>query len=47
MRAMHGTIEFKSLEELAAFLKAFTGSTATFRVYSNGRAWVLEFLGGF
>jgi hypothetical protein len=44
---MNGKIEFTSLEQLAEFLKAFTGSTAIFRVCETGSGWVLEFTGGF
>ena len=51
---MNGTITFNSLQEVAAFLKEFTGSTATFEVFArvNGRGdndtqWVLEFKGGY
>jgi hypothetical protein len=45
---MNGTIFFMDLEQLAKFLKAFTGSTATFEVKqeTSGR-WVLTFLGGY
>lgn len=46
---MHGTITFGKLEDLATFLKAFTGSTAIFKVKMEpfGGGWVLEFTGGF
>jgi hypothetical protein len=44
---MNGTIHFNSLEALAIFLKAFTGSTATFEVLPVGSGWVLTFLGGY
>lgn len=45
---MNGKIHFNSIEEVAAFLKAFAGSTATFEVYrtSSSSKWTLEFLGG-
>jgi hypothetical protein len=45
---MNGKIFFMDLEQLAKFLKAFTGSTATFEVkqQSNGQ-WVLTFLEGY
>lgn len=45
---MDGTIEFTNLEELAEFLKAFTGSTSKFTVRKvSMNTWVLEFTGGF
>ena len=44
---MNGEIIFKELEDLATFLKAFTGSTATFEVKQDCRGWVLEFNGGY
>jgi len=45
---MNGKIYFNTTEELADFLKAFTGSTAVFesRRETNGK-WVVEFLGGY
>jgi hypothetical protein len=45
---MNGTIHFMDLKQLADFLKAFTGSTATFETKqdASGR-WVLTFLGGY
>jgi hypothetical protein len=43
---MNGTIHFENLEQLAEFLKHFTGSTATFEVLPRGSKWVLTFLGG-
>lgn len=44
---MHGTIFFPTLAELAEFLKAFTGATATFETKPARGGWVLEFKGGF
>lgn len=50
---MHGDVHFESTEELAEFLREFTGSTATFVVRKaapntgiSGGAWVLTFTGG-
>jgi hypothetical protein len=45
---MDGTIYFNDSEELAEFLKHFTGSTATFEVVRFGNlGWKLTFTGGF
>jgi hypothetical protein len=45
---MYGKVYFNSTEELGKFLKAITGTTATFEVHSTGDdKWVLEFTGGF
>jgi hypothetical protein len=45
---MNGTITFYSLEQLAEFLKHFTGATSTFEIKEdNSRRWILTFLGGF
>jgi hypothetical protein len=44
---MNGKIKFDTLTELAEFLKGFTGSTAIFNVFKDGKGWTLEFLGGF
>jgi hypothetical protein len=44
---MNGTITFRTLAELAEFLKAFTGSTATWTVHDDSRGWHLTFTGGF
>lgn len=46
---MNGKIIFANAEELAKFLKEFTGSTATFKVMPTGynNEYELEFLGGF
>lgn len=44
---MNGKIFFPDAESLALFLKAFTGSTATFVVKHYGGEYELEFLGGF
>jgi len=44
---MNGTIDFDNLQELAEFLKHFTGSTALFKAYKNGSGWRLELTGGF
>ena len=44
---MSGTITFYNLEQLAEFLKEFTGSTATFEVGQDcSQRWVLKFTGG-
>lgn len=45
---MNGRIKFWNLEQVAEFLKAFTGSTATFEVWQDQQTkrWVLEFSGG-
>lgn len=43
---MDGTITFRSVEALAAFLKAFTGATATFTVHEDGSEFVLTFTKG-
>jgi uncharacterized membrane protein affecting hemolysin expression len=44
---MTGKIDFDNVEQLAEFLKHFTGSTAVFKayVYDSGQAR-LEFTGG-
>jgi hypothetical protein len=46
---MNGRITFWELKDLAEFLKAFTGSTATFEVNQdqNTKRWVLEFKEGY
>jgi len=45
---MEGTITFKDIDDLAAFLKAFTGSTATFVVHEiDKNIWLLTFTGGY
>jgi hypothetical protein len=46
---MYGKIIFGSVEELAKFLKEFTGSTAIFKVmpYSDNGEYQLEFTGGY
>jgi len=44
---MNGKIFFSDTNELAEFLKNFTGSMATFEVQYQGSKWVLTFLGGF
>ena len=45
---MNGTITFYNLEQLAEFLKEFTGSTATFEVWQDSCSmrWLLKFTGG-
>lgn len=43
---MYGKIFFTSLEDLAEFLKAFTGANAVFEVTKQAHQWVLEFTGG-
>ena len=44
---MNGTITFYNLEQLAEFLKEFTGSTAMFEVsQDSSMRWVLQFTGG-
>lgn len=46
---MHGKIIFGSAEELAKFLKEFTGSTAIFTVrpYNDNGEYELKFEGGY
>lgn len=45
---MNGKIYFMELNQLADFLKRFTGNTSTFEVKQDGNGrWVLEFLGGY
>lgn len=46
---MNGRIKFFDLAQLADFLKAFTGSTATFEVWQeqNTGRWILEFSDGY
>ena len=44
---MDGKIYFNKIEDLAEFLKAFTGSTAKFIVEERNGQYVLTFLGGF
>jgi hypothetical protein len=44
---MDGKIYFKSVEDLAKFLVAFTGSTAKFEVQERNGEYILTFLGGF
>lgn len=46
---MNGKIKFFDLTQLAEFLKAFAGSTATFEVWQeqNTGRWILEFQGGY
>lgn len=44
---MYGKLYFEDAEELAKFLKAFTGSTAIFEVRPDGYNYVLEFKGGY
>jgi hypothetical protein len=44
---MNGIIWFKSIEELAEFLKAFTGSTACFEVEALDGVWRLKFTGNY
>lgn len=44
---MNGTITFPTLEDLAEFLKHFTGATATFEVREERGVWVMKFNGGF
>jgi Holliday junction resolvase len=44
---MEGKITFETLEEVAEFLKAFTGCTALFTVRKHGKDWILQFTGGF
>jgi len=44
---MSGQIYFDTVEQLAEFLKAFTGSTAIFKVKYLDNCWVMEFQGGF
>ena len=46
---MSGIIKFNDLNELAEFLKAFTGSTATFEVHQDmtTKRYILEFTGGY
>jgi hypothetical protein len=44
---MNGSIVFKDAAALAEFLKAFTGSSAGFRVVEESRGFVLTFDGGF
>ncbi len=44
---MNGKIAFNSVEDMAAFLKAFTGSTAVFEAYQdNNSNWIIKFNGG-
>jgi hypothetical protein len=46
---MNGRIKFFDLNQLAEFLKAFTGSTATFEVWQDQvtKRWILEFSEGY
>ena len=44
---MDGDIVFKSLAEVAEFLKEFCGCTAKFTVAKDAQFWVLKFTGGF
>jgi hypothetical protein len=44
---MSGIIYFDSTESLVAFLKAFTGCTATFEVKEDRGMYTLTFTGGF
>lgn len=44
---MNGKIFFDSPASLAAFLVAFTASTATFEVTEDRGTFVLKFTGGF
>ena len=46
---MNGKIYFNDLRELATFLKAFTGATATFevKIEESTKRWVLHFLEGY
>jgi hypothetical protein len=46
---MNGVIKFNDLNQLADFLKAFTGSTAIFEVRQceTTKRWILEFTGGY
>ena len=46
---MNGKIFFNDLNELATFLKSFTGSTATFEVKQEftAKRWVMTFLEGY
>lgn len=44
---MNGEIVFANAEELAKFLKEFTGSSATFKVTYDGSEYVLTFDGGY
>ena len=44
---MNGTIYFDNIQDLADFLKHYTGGTATFEVYQKNAQWQLTFLGGF
>ena len=44
---VNGKITFYNLEQLAEFLKEFTGSSATFEVgQDTSMRWVLRFTGG-
>ncbi len=45
---MNGKITFNNVEEVGKFLKAFTGSTATFEIVENPMGgYILTFTGGF
>jgi hypothetical protein len=44
---MDGFIEFDNIEDLARFLRAFTGSTAKFEVVKKFNIWRLTFTGGY
>jgi hypothetical protein len=44
---MNGNIYFNTTQELAEFLRHFTGSTAVFEVVGYGGGWKLTFTGGF
>jgi hypothetical protein len=42
---MNGTIEFRHLEDMAAFLMLFHGSTAHFEAAEGNGVWLLTFTG--
>lgn len=44
---MNGTIIFRTVAELAEFLRAFAGCTASFTVVADNRGYVLTFDGGY
>lgn len=45
---MHGKIEFKSLEKMAAFLKTLVGTTVVFEAHeTTDGIWIVEFNGAY
>jgi hypothetical protein len=46
---MNGQVTFDRVEDMAAFLKSFTGSTAVFVAYHDDThdKWVVRFTGGY